>query len=196
MIAIINTAVANLASVAHAVERTGLSYRITTDPGEIQTASHVILPGVGHAQASMKSLEQLQLIPVIQALQQPFLGICLGMQLLYEKSEEGDTTGFGIIPGRVRRIPEASDLSLPHMGWNSLELDDPSCPLLRGIFAGDRVYFVHSFYVPSDEFTRASTNYGKKISAVVAYQNFFGTQFHPERSTTVGDSILRNFLAL
>ncbi len=196
MIAIINTAVANLSSVAHAIERTGQSYEITTDPEAIEKASHVILPGVGHAQASMKSLEDLGLIPVIRGLKQPVLGICLGMQLLFDKTAEGPSQGLGLIAGSVERIPEVEDLPLPHMGWNSLDLDDPSSPLLRGIFAGDRVYFVHSYYAPVGPYTRASTQYGSKISALVSRDNFFGTQFHPERSGLVGDAILRNFLTL
>ncbi len=196
MIAIIHTGVANISSVANAVERTGTRFEVTRDHQKIQAASHVILPGVGHAQASRKALEEEGLIPVIRSLRQPVLGICLGMQLLFEATAEGQTEGLGIIPGKVEKIPEAPDLALPHMGWNSLELDDPSSPLLRGIFAGDRVYFVHSFYAPEGPWTRASTHYGTKISALVSHENFFGTQFHPERSGTVGDAILRNFLAL
>jgi glutamine amidotransferase len=196
MIAIINTAVANLTSVANAVERTGRAFKITTDPETIQKASHVILPGVGHAQASMKSLEQLGLIPLIKDLDQPVLGICLGMQLLYQHTEEGDIEGLGVLPGIVQKIKEVPGLALPHMGWNTLHLDDPSSPLLRGIFEGDRVYFVHSFRAPVNEVTRASTVYGEPIAALVSQDNYFGTQFHPERSGAVGFAILRNFLAL
>lgn len=196
MIAIINTAVANLTSVANAVERTGRAFKITTDPETIQKASHVILPGVGHAQASMKSLEQLGLIPLVKDLDQPVLGICLGMQLLYQHTEEGDIEGLGVLPGIVQKIKEVPGLALPHMGWNTLHLDDPSSPLLRGIFEGDRVYFVHSFRAPVNEVTRASTVYGEPIAALVSQDNYFGTQFHPERSGAVGFAILRNFLAL
>ena len=196
MITIINTAVANLSSVANAVERTGREFVITTDPEQITRASHVILPGVGHAQASMKSLENLQLVSLIQQLKQPVLGICLGMQLLYERTEEGSVEALGILPGTVQRIREAPGLTLPHMGWNTLHLDDPSCPLLRGIFEGDRVYFVHSFRAPVNAVTRASTHYGEAIAALVSQDNYFGTQFHPERSGDVGFAILRNFLAL
>lgn len=194
MIAIINTGVANLRSVANAVERLDYAYELTTDAAVIQAADHVILPGVGHAQASMKSLQQLQLIPVIKQLKQPVLGICLGMQILYEYTEEGDVPCLGILPGRVSRIRDYG-LSLPHMGWNSLDWDQPS-PLLEGLTPGCRVYFVHSFRAPLNATMRASTHYGEMIPALVSQDNFFGTQFHPERSGDVGSLILRNFLTL
>lgn len=195
MIAIIDTAVANINSVVHAIERAGFPYQTTTDAQTIASASHVILPGVGHAQASMKRLRELELIELIQGLTQPLLGICLGMQILYESSAEGDTPGLGILPGSVEAIKEC-ELPLPHMGWNTLTLADPSSPLLRGVFAGDRVYFVHSFRAPMNSCVKALTQYGEDIPALVARDNFFGTQFHPERSGTVGLNILRNFCAL
>lgn len=194
MIAIINTGVANLRSVANALERLDRPYTLTTDAEVIQTAEHVILPGVGHARASMKSLQQLQLIEVIQQLKQPVLGICLGMQILFEQTEEGDVACLSLLPGQVSRILDCG-LSLPHMGWNSLEWDEPS-PLLRGLDQGSRVYFVHSFRAPVNATTRASTHYGEAIPAVVSQDNYFGTQFHPERSGDVGSTILRNFLSL
>lgn len=194
MIAIINTGVANLRSVANAIERLDQPYEMTTDAAVIQAADRVILPGVGHAQASMKSLQALNLIPVIKQLKQPVLGICLGMQILYEYTEEGDIPCLGILPGRVSRIRDYG-LSLPHMGWNSLEWDQPS-PLLEGLKPGCRVYFVHSFRAPVNATTRASSHYGETIPALVSQDNFFGTQFHPERSGDVGSLILRNFLTL
>ncbi len=195
MIAVIDTAVANLNSVIYAIQRTETPFCATTDPEVIRQASHVILPGVGHAQASMRRLHELGLVPVIRALTQPVLGICLGMQILYDSSEEGDTPGLGILPGRVAKI-SAAGLPLPHMGWNTLRLDDPSSPLLRGIFLDDRVYFVHSFRAPMNAAVMASSFYGEEIPAIVGRDNFFGTQFHPERSGPVGLSILRNFCAL
>ncbi len=194
MIAVINTGVANLLSVANAIERTGRAFEITTDAELIKRARHVILPGVGHAQASMKSLNQLGLIPVIKQLSQPLLGICLGMQILFEHSEEGDTACLGILPGRVTRIRDHG-LSLPHMGWNSLEWKDSS-PLLQGLEQGSRVYFVHSFGAPMNQTTQAWTQYGEAIPALVSQDNYYGTQFHPERSGDIGSLILRNFLAL
>jgi glutamine amidotransferase len=194
MIAIINTGVANLRSVANAVERLDRVYEVTTEASVIEAADHVILPGVGHAQASMKSLQELQLIPVIKQLKQPVLGICLGMQILYEFTEEGDIPCLGILPGRVTRIRDYG-LSLPHMGWNSLDWEQPS-PLLEGLQPGCRVYFVHSFRAPMNAATRASCHYGESIAALVSQDNFFGTQFHPERSGAVGSLILRNFLSL
>ncbi len=194
MIAIINTGVANLQSVANAIERIGHSFSITTDAQAIRKADHVILPGVGHAQASMKSLAQLELVDLIRQLKQPLLGICLGMQILYEHTEEGDTPCLGILPGRVSRIRDFG-LALPHMGWNSLNWEQES-PLLKGIEQGSRVYFVHSFRAPVNATNQASTQYGETIPALVSQDNYFGTQFHPERSGDVGSQILRNFLTL
>ncbi len=196
MIAIIDTAVANISSVANAIERLDLRYVTSSDPEVIARASHVILPGVGHAQACMERLEVLGLPPLLRSLRQPVLGICLGMQILFESTEEGDCEGLGILPGRVEKIRESPGLALPHMGWNTIELIDPSSPLLRGIFSGDRVYFVHSYRTPLSTETRASTSYGETIPAVVSRDNYFGTQFHPERSGPVGLAMLRNFLEL
>lgn len=193
MIAIIDTAVANLQSVVNAVERLELSYVVTHEHETIARASHVILPGVGHARACMQRLNELDLLPLLRSLKQPVLGICLGMQVLFESTAEGDCEGLGVLPGRVEKIQSFPGLSLPHMGWNTLELVDPSSPLLRGIFTGDRVYFVHSFRAPLSEQVPATTFYGESIPAVVARDNFFGTQFHPERSGSVGLAILRNF---
>jgi imidazole glycerol-phosphate synthase subunit HisH len=194
MIAIINSGVANLRSVANAVERLGRSFAITTDPGTIEAADHVILPGVGHAQASMRKLAQLGLIPLIKGLKQPVLGICLGMQILFEHTEEGDTPCLGLMPGRVVKIQDHG-FSLPHMGWNSLTWNEDS-PLLRDVGQGSRVYFVHSYRAPINSTNLASAAYGETIPALVARNNFFGTQFHPERSGPVGSQILRNFLIL
>ena len=194
MIAVIDTGVANLLSVANAIERIGRPFIITRDAGVIGKASHVILPGVGHAQASMKSLAEINLIPVIQQLKQPLLGICLGMQILFEHTEEGDVPCLGLLPGRVTRIQDHG-LSLPHMGWNSLEWQTPS-PLLEGLAPGVRMYFVHSFQAPLNATTRASTQYGEAIPALVSQDNYYGTQFHPERSGDMGSLILRNFLTL
>lgn len=196
MIAIIDTAVANLQSVVNAVERLDRSYAVTSDAELIAQASHVILPGVGHAQACMQRLRELELAPLLRSLTQPVLGICLGMQVLYEATAEGDCEGLGILPGKVEKIHPHPGLTLPHMGWNTLDLVDPSSPLLRGIFGGDRVYFVHSYRAPFSELVPATTHYGELIPAMVARDNFFGTQFHPERSGPVGLAILRNFTEL
>ncbi|MCX6130386.1 MAG: imidazole glycerol phosphate synthase subunit HisH [Proteobacteria bacterium] len=195
MIAIVDTGVANIRSVANAVERSDRAYCITREASSIAQASHVILPGVGHARASMLRLEQLQLIETIRNLKQPVLGICLGMQILYEKTAEGPTDCLAIIPGQVEQIKDFG-LSLPHIGWNTLQFSQAHSPLLEGLQESCQVYFVHSFRAPMTEATQAFTEYGEKIPAVVSFKNFHGTQFHPERSGPIGQRIIRNFFAL
>ncbi|MFW7381861.1 MAG: imidazole glycerol phosphate synthase subunit HisH [Oligoflexus sp.] len=196
MIAIIDTGGANLSSVSNALDRLDQQWQITKDPQLIQQADKVILPGVGAAKDSMQRIDQAGLVSVIRNLQQPVLGICLGMQLLYDKSEEGDVDCLGIIPGTVRHIPRKTGLSLPHMGWNRLSFRNPQHPMAQSIVADAWVYFVHSFYGEINEFTVATTDYGCEIPALVQKENFFGAQFHPERSAQTGTQILRNFLTL
>jgi len=192
-VAIIDSGGANIASLRYALERLGVTGRLTTDPGELRSASRVLLPGVGAAADAMQRLRRLGLADLIPRLEQPVLGICLGMQLLYESSAEGDTACLGVIPGRVERFDAGLELTVPHMGWNQIEPRSPS-PLLAGVHAGDYLYFVHSYRAPVGPQTVASCDYGGEFTAVVQRRNFFGTQFHPERSAQVGARILSNFL--
>jgi len=186
---------ANIASLQFALERLEVTSSVSADPEEIRAASRVILPGVGAAADAMSRLRQSGLAAVIPSLRQPVLGICLGMQLLYEASQEGDTECLGIIPGRASRLTAAPERPVPHMGWNTLDIRRP-CALLAGIADGDYAYFVHSYALEPSAATVASTDYGAPFSACVQWQNFYGTQFHPERSAAVGARLLQNFLAI
>jgi len=192
---IIDSGGANLASLQFAFERLGERAHVSADATEIQAARRVILPGVGSAGDAMARLRKKSLDDLLPSLTQPVLGVCLGMQLLFERSEEGNTECLGIIPGTVRRLQPAAGRPVPHMGWNQLSpvRDDP---LLDGISNQDYVYFVHGFAAPVSQMTLASTHYGEALSAVVRQRNFWGTQFHPERSANVGARVLANFLAL
>jgi glutamine amidotransferase len=166
---------------------------VTSDAAVIQRAPRVLLPGVGSAHNAMARLRGTGLDKVIPTLKQPLLGICLGMQILFESSEEGPANGLAILPGNVGKLQFAPGLPVPHMGWNQLS-QTRSDPLLDGVSSLDYVYFVHSFAVPPGEFTVATTEYGSNFAAVVRRDNFCGTQFHPERSGVVGARILANFL--
>ena len=186
---------ANIASLQFALQRLEVDSAVSADAAEIRAASHVILPGVGAAADAMSRLRQSRLDAVIPTLEQPVLGICLGMQLLYEASQEGDARCLGIIPGRAARLAQAPDRPVPHMGWNTLEIRRP-CPLLAGLADGDYAYFVHSYALNVSAATVASTRYGAPFSACVQWRNFYGAQFHPERSAAVGARLLKNFLAI
>jgi glutamine amidotransferase len=192
---IIDSGGANLASLQFAFERLGAKTRVTADPAEITSASRVILPGVGSAADAMSRLRKNGVADLLRSLTQPVLGICLGMQLLFERSEEGDTDCLGILPNSVKRLQPAQGRPVPHMGWNQLSpvREDP---ILEGISADEYVYFVHSFAVPVSEVTVASADYGIALSAIVRRGNFWGTQFHPERSAATGARVLANFLRL
>jgi glutamine amidotransferase len=194
-IVIVDNGGANIASLQFALQRLGVASAVSADPAEIRAASHVILPGVGAAADAMSRLRRNGLDTVIPTLQQPVLGICLGMQLLYQASQEGDARCLGIIPGRAARFAEAHDRPVPHMGWNTLEIRRP-CALLTGLADGDYAYFVHSYALDLSDATVASTGYGAPFSACVQWRNFYGAQFHPERSAAVGAQLLRNFLAI
>ncbi|KIQ97372.1 imidazole glycerol phosphate synthase subunit HisH [Lysobacter sp. A03] len=192
---------ANLGSVRYALERLGADVRVSRDAAEIAAASRVILPGVGAAASGMALLRERDLNKVLRELTQPLLGICLGMQLLYEGSEEGGVECLGLIPGSVRKLAAepARDgkpaIRVPHMGWNTLQLRQ-SDPLLEGIGDGAHVYFVHSYAAPVDERTLATCQHGSPFAAVVRSGNRYGAQFHPERSSTVGMRLLANFLKI
>lgn len=194
-LAIIDSGGANIASLQFAVERLGIPSDLTTDPATLRSASHVILPGVGAASDCMRRLQNTGLVETIRTLTQPVLGICVGMQLLFESSEEGDVSCLGMLPGRVRRFANRRDLPVPHMGWNQLEFNRAS-PLLNNIAAGDYVYFVHSYAAPVGESTLATCSYGESFAAIVQRGNVYGAQFHPERSARAGALLLRNFLQL
>lgn len=192
---VIGSCGSNLASLGFAFERLGVDAPVTEDPERIRAASHVILPGVGAAGDGMERLAKAGLAEVVPALTQPVLGICLGMQILFTASEEEDTTCLGVIPGVARRFPRSDDLPVPHMGWNRVVLRGRS-PLTDGLEDGDYAYFLHSYAVPVGPYTRAVSDYGIEFSAIVEHRNFFGAQFHPERSSRLGAQLLANFLAL
>jgi glutamine amidotransferase len=199
-VVIVDSGGANTASLRFALERLAASPVLTADARTIGAATHVILPGVGAAGDSMSRLRARGLDTLMARLTQPVLGICLGMQLLYQASEEGasdagDVQCLGAIPGKARRLSPAPGRPVPHMGWNQLR-HASGTPLLAGVGDGARAYFVHSYALPVGRETVARTEYGEELSAVVAHGNFFGTQFHPERSAETGAAILQNFLRL
>lgn len=201
MITVLNTGLANAASVLYAIERLGYSATLTDDPDQIQQSSRVILPGVGTASALMKHLQSHELNECLNSLTQPVLGICLGMQAFYEFSEEGGVNCLGIFPGQVKKITPVPNttlpqpLPIPHMGWNQV-IPTKNSLLLKGIPNESHFYFVHSFRVPLGSETVAFTEYGEEIPAVIESSHWFGTQFHPERSGKIGEKVLRNFLTL
>jgi len=186
---------ANIASLQFALTRLGTRSEVSADHDRIRAATHVILPGVGAAADAMSRLRRAGLHDLIPGLRQPVLGICLGMQLLYDGSDEGNTACLGIIPGRAVRFAEAPGRPVPHIGWNTLEVARESA-LLTGLGAADYAYFVHSYALPVSSATTAITAYGAPFSACVQWRNFYGAQFHPERSASVGARLLRNFLEL
>ena len=194
-LAIIDSGGANIASLMFALERLGVPSELTTDKQRLRSASHVILPGVGTAADCMARLEKADLTDAIRSLRQPLLGICVGMQLMFESSEEGDVQCLGLLPGRVRRFPDRAGLPVPHMGWNQVRSRKPTS-LLSDIEDGAYVYFVHSYAAPVSELALATTDYGGEFTALVQRGNIFGAQFHPERSAKVGAQLLKNFLAV
>ncbi|HKL50165.1 MAG TPA: imidazole glycerol phosphate synthase subunit HisH [Wenzhouxiangellaceae bacterium] len=191
-IAVINSGGANLGSVVQALNRLGAESVLTRDADEIRGASRVILPGVGAAAWSMNALREHGLVDVIRGLTQPVLGVCLGLQLMFESSEEGDTLCLGLIPGRVTRLPAAPGLRLPHMGWNRLTWTAED-PLARGMDGSEWFYFVHSYAAPAAGAVATSTH-GREFAAVVRRENFAACQFHPEKSAAAGARVLQNFL--
>jgi glutamine amidotransferase len=191
-VAVVDSGGANIASVLHALRRLGVEPDFTHDAHHIRAADHVILPGVGAAGHAMDVLRGHGLVDVIRGLAQPVLGICLGMQLLFDSSEEDDAGLLGLVPARLRRLPDRAGLRVPHMGWNEIEKtgDDP---LTRGL-DGKWFYFVHSYAAPTGDWTLASSFHGQAFTAIVRSGNFCGAQFHPERSAGAGATLLRNFL--
>lgn len=195
MIAIIDYDAGNIRSVGNALQRLGAEYELTADPARILAADKVILPGVGNAAEAMASLEARGLCGLVKSLRRPVLGICVGMQLMCRDSEEGPTQCLGIFDAHVRRFTEAPDAKVPHMGWNAIGNLDSK--LFNGLDGGSFVYFVHSYFPGLCPDTIATCRHGEQLfSAALKYENFYGTQFHPEKSGSVGAAILQNFLAL
>jgi glutamine amidotransferase len=191
-IAVVNSAGANIASVLHALRRLGADPIFTDKAAEIRAAERVILPGVGAAGRAMEVLGQRKLTPVIQQLRQPVLGICLGMQLLFESSQEDNTQLLGLIPGRLKRLQKTPGLRVPHMGWNAITNQAPDS--LTEPLDGEWFYFVHSYAAPVSEWTLSTCTHGSEFTAIVRKDNFFGAQFHPERSAGAGNKLLSGFL--
>ncbi|MBQ3440348.1 MAG: imidazole glycerol phosphate synthase subunit HisH [Bacteroidales bacterium] len=196
MIAIIDYDMGNLRSLENALDRLGAAYTVTADPGTIRRSDKVILPGVGHAGLAMDNLVERGLPEVIRSLRQPVLGICVGMQVLCRDSEEAPGKPcLGIFDAHVRRFSPTSSCKVPHMGWNDIR--NLEGKLLGDLESGAYVYFVHSYYAGLCPDTVATCQYaGQLFSAALRYENFYGTQFHPEKSGSVGERILQNFLAL
>ena len=196
MIAIIDYDMGNLRSLENALDRLGAAYQVTADPDVIRSADRVILPGVGHAGIAMDNLIERGLPGVIRSLRQPVLGICVGMQVLCRDSEEAPGKPcLGVFDAHVRRFSPAPGCKVPHMGWN--DLGNLEGKLFKDMKSGAYVYFVHSYFAGLCPDTVATCRYaGVMFSAALRYENFYGTQFHPEKSGSVGEKILQNFLAL
>lgn len=192
-VAIVKYNAGNVESVKNALNRLGVKPVLTDDAGELQTADKVIFPGVGEASTAMNYLRARGLDDVIKQLKQPVLGVCLGMQLLCESSEENATTCLGILPYRVKKF-ESKDLKIPQMGWNNVF--DLKSDLFNGVEENSFVYFVHGYYVEAGAETIAACDYGLNFSAAVRRENFYAVQFHTEKSGAVGERILENFLKM
>lgn len=191
-IAIVNYGAGNIQSIKFAVQRLGYEAVLSSVESEIRSADKVIFPGVGEASSAMRMLQSTGLDKVIPTLKQPVLGICLGMQLMCDYSEEGNTTGLGIFDAKV--IKFGNQLKVPQIGWN--QIYDLRSALFEKIHANEYIYLVHSYYIPECAETIASTNYGVQYTSAIKKENFFGVQFHPEKSSSAGEKILHNFLSL
>lgn len=192
-VALVDAGGANIGSVLFALQRLGVEATLTGDARLIREADRVILPGVSTAAMVMGRLRELDLVETLRSLERPLLGVCVGMQLLYEGSEEGDVECLGLIPGKVAKLPASSAIRVPHMGWNTLQPLHES-PLCEGIEAGDRAYFVHGYAAPVTTDCVLSSDHGHAFAAVAQRGRVAGAQFHPERSAEVGARLLRNFL--
>lgn len=194
MIAIIDYKMGNLRSVENALKRLGAEFCVTADPVVIRSADRVLLPGVGNAAEAMENLRKAGLVEVIRSLRRPVLGICVGMQVMCRHSEEGDVECLNIFDAGVKRFVPAPDVKVPHMGWN--RIGNLESKLFKGLDGGSYVYFVHSYYPELCPDTIATSHHGVMFSAALKYENFYGTQFHPEKSGDVGERIIENFLKL
>ncbi|WP_217533785.1 imidazole glycerol phosphate synthase subunit HisH [Vibrio metschnikovii] len=199
-VVIIDTGCANIASVRFAIQRLGYNVTLSHQPEVILAADKLFLPGVGTASEAMHNLKQRQLVELIQRLEQPVLGICLGMQLMGRRSQEHgqqaqqEVDCLGLVNGDVQRM-QTEDLPLPHMGWNTVTARQGN-PLFAGIDPDEYFYFVHSFAIPVGDYTIAECDYGQPFSAAIQQGNYYGVQFHPERSSKVGAKLIDNFLKL
>ncbi len=191
-IVIINYGAGNIQSIKFAIQRLGYEAILSDDPSTIKAADKVIFPGVGEASSAMKKLRASGLDTLVPELKQPVLGICLGMQLMCNYTEEGDTKGLGIFDVDVVRFNHG--MKVPQIGWNQIE--SLQSPLFDGVAEKEYIYLVHSYYAPVMAETIAQTNYGVDYSTALHKDNFYGTQFHPEKSSTVGEKILKNFLKI
>ena len=194
MIAIIDYKMGNLRSVENALKRLGAEFVVTADAEVIRRADRVLLPGVGNAAEAMENLRKADLVDVIRSLRRPVLGICVGMQVMCRHSEEGDAKCLGIFDAHVKRFVPTAEEKVPHMGWNSI--GNLESKLFKDIKGGEMVYYVHSYYPELCPDTIATTRHGVMFSAALKYENFYGTQFHPEMSGDVGERIIANFLKL
>lgn len=191
MLVIVDVGCGNIGSLRMAFERLGIAATISGDAAVIEAADRVVLPGVGAAGFAMDQIRARGLTDVLRRLRQPVLGVCLGMHLMFESSEEGDVETLGVLAGRVRRLSAAPDRPVPHMGWSRLTVSDTS----SGVTSGDYVYFAHSFAADDGPATVATADYGRAIPALVRSGNWLGTQFHPERSGAAGARVLEAFVA-
>lgn len=194
MVVVIKYNAGNIHSVVHALRRIGIDPVVTDDKDLIQKADKVIFPGVGEAETTMKYLKERGLDTLIKSLTQPVLGICLGMQLMCKHSEEGNVDCLGIFDIEVKKFVQRNKEKIPHMGWNQVE--NLKSNLMRGVTEGNHAYFVHSYYVPLCEYAIATTDYIDKFTSALHKDNFYATQFHPEKSGDVGTKILENFINL
>jgi glutamine amidotransferase len=193
-VVIVDSGGANLTSVQTALRRLGVEAPVVQQPDAIANAERVLLPGVGAAAPVMARLHELGLIELLRSLRKPMLGICVGMQVLFERSEEGDVECLGLLPGTVTRLRGEPGIRIPHMGWNALHIEAPSV-LLAGMPEGSHAYFVHSYAASAASDCIASTRHGERFAAVMQRGHIAGAQFHPERSADTGARLLRNFLA-
>ena len=194
MIAIVDYKMGNLRSVENVLRRLGAEFCVTSDADVIRSADKVLLPGVGNAAEAMENLRAAGLVDVIRSLRRPVLGICVGMQVMCRHSEEGDVDCLNIFDARVTRFTPSADLKVPHMGWNTI--GNLETKLFKGLDGGSYVYFVHSYYPELCPDTIATSTHGLMFSAALKYENFYGTQFHPEKSGDIGERIIENFLKL
>lgn len=194
MIAILDYKMGNLRSVENALKRLGAEFTVTDDADVIRSADKVLMPGVGNAAEAMENLRAASLVDVVRSLRRPVLGICVGMQVMCRHSEEGNVDCLNLFDARVKRFEPSADLKVPHMGWN--RIGNLESKLFKGIDGGEYVYFVHSYYPELCSDTIATSRHGVMFSAALKYENFYGTQFHPEKSGDVGERIIENFLRL
>ena len=194
MIALIDYGAGNVFSVANALKALNQEFKITMSETEIIAADKVIFPGVGEASFAVKQLNFLNLFSVLRMVKKPILGICLGMQLLADYSTEGDVTCLGLIPGSAKKF-DSSKTKVPHMGWNDIQIKNDS-KLFTGITDGERFYFAHSYYLPENEFTTSTSDNNIKFASSIEKDNYYGVQFHPEKSAKAGAKLLKNFIEL